>query len=42
MQVARSFFARRSGMSTQDRRSCGIKAKDSACEEEEEGLAELR
>lgn len=42
MEVARSFLARTKGMRTQERSSCGKKARDSARMVEEEGTAELR
>jgi hypothetical protein len=45
MDVARSLFARARGMRTQERRSCGMKARDSVCredEDEDEGTAEVR
>lgn len=43
MDVARSFFATTMGIRTQERRSCGMKARDSACrDEDDEGSAEVR
>lgn len=36
MDVARSFFASASGISTQERSSCGRKARDSVCSEAED------
>lgn len=42
MDVARSFLATARGMSTQERRICGRKARDSACNDEDFGTAEVR
>lgn len=42
IDVARSFLASARGMSTQERRICGMKARDSACNVEDEGTAEVR
>lgn len=42
IDVARSFLARRMGMSTHDRSSCGMNASDSACTADDEGVAEFR
>jgi hypothetical protein len=42
MDVARSFFATTSGMRMHERRSWGMKARDSACKDEVEGSADVR
>lgn len=44
MDVARSFFATTSGMSTQESSSCGRNASDSVCSDDDvpTGMAELR
>jgi len=42
MVEGRSFFARMRGIKTAERRSCGMKARDSRRRDEEAGLDELR